>query len=325
MSKARKKYIITEDVQYLVDHWLRSRDMKVLGREFFETIRKGFAYALTTALSEEDAKLVILPRNDICSAMADMVGEAKDQLQCLAVTLDRVYSPEDVHLLDMTRLVCHNGETWVDLGKGTRPGVKLVREQVLEIAARVRGDGIILIDDGIWTKGTLDLVAKMFVEYGIYVRGMVVAIQILPDAQELEELTTPIWKMLEIPKAEILDWVCERDFFPGTPFSGKAIGRIHTQTGELVPEYGNVAASYLLGFGDTGWASLPEEKVVDFSIACLDLTIAIFTEIEKKNERSLTVRDLPRWPFRFYHHLDVNYLSLLREQRGKLENAKTRG
>lgn len=83
---------------------------------------------------------------------------------------------------------------------------------------------------------------------------------------------------------EVIDEVCERDFYPGVPFSGR-----------LLVNHENVGVPYLLPFGHPGkWASIPDRWQVSFSGFCLQQTIRLFEEIERCSDRMVGCSELGR-------------------------------
>jgi hypothetical protein len=83
---------------------------------------------------------------------------------------------------------------------------------------------------------------------------------------------------------KVIDEVCERDFYPGVPFSGRQLA---------VDD--NIGVPYILPFGEpTSWASIPYEHEVTFSRFCIRQTISLFEEIECCSNRQVKCADLGR-------------------------------
>ena len=82
----------------------------------------------------------------------------------------------------------------------------------------------------------------------------------------------------------VIDEVCERDFYPGIPLSGR-----------LVAKSSNVGMPYILPFGrPKEWATIPEEWHRELSRFCLTQTIRLFTEIERHSGKIVASHLLPR-------------------------------
>jgi hypothetical protein len=83
---------------------------------------------------------------------------------------------------------------------------------------------------------------------------------------------------------DVIDEVCERDFYPGVPMSGRLLAGV-----------GNWGAPYIKPFGNPEkWASIPSEHVADFSWLCLENAVALFETIEQLSGRSVHIEDLDR-------------------------------
>ena len=83
---------------------------------------------------------------------------------------------------------------------------------------------------------------------------------------------------------EVIDEVCERDFYPGVPLSGRLLAG-----GE------NIGIPYLLPFGNPeSWASIPSQQAANFSKFCLRQTISLFDEIERCSDKQVFCRNLGR-------------------------------
>ena len=84
--------------------------------------------------------------------------------------------------------------------------------------------------------------------------------------------------------AQLTDQVCERDFYPGMPLSG----RQHANgDGSAFP--------YLLPWGrPTEWGSIPEREQRRFSQLCIQNAIELYQCTEKVNNIRLKLRDMSR-------------------------------
>jgi len=175
---------------------------------------------------------------------------------------------------------------------------------------------VVLVDDGIWSRGSLDTLTRCLESFGIHVVKTVVAVQRLPQGTEKTDDVISLWQPL--PQHRIVDWVNERDFFLGVPFSGKVVGEIPTtqqfktideltdveRLYSAVPLYGDMSAPYIQGLGDpVGWASIPASKARVFSRQCLSLSAHLYREIELLNTKArgapvrILVKNLARPPY----------------------------
>lgn len=83
---------------------------------------------------------------------------------------------------------------------------------------------------------------------------------------------------------EIIDQICERDFYFGIAGSGISI-----QKGTKI-----LKAPYFLPYGDpVTRASIPPESAEYFSESCIKRSITLWEEIEKLSKRKVLIQELP--------------------------------
>ena len=93
----------------------------------------------------------------------------------------------------------------------------------------------------------------------------------------------------------LMDWVPDHDFFPFVPGCGKVLGV--EVGGELYPFYDHNHASfampYLVPFAPMQeWATIPDRRTNSLSGQCLKLTIRLFEELGKLNDRPIRISDI---------------------------------
>ena len=82
----------------------------------------------------------------------------------------------------------------------------------------------------------------------------------------------------------VIDQICERDFYFGIAGSG-----ISVLTGTTV-----VKAPYFIPFGNpVERASIPQNSATYFSNSCISRSITLWEEIEKLSKRKILIKDLP--------------------------------
>lgn len=85
-------------------------------------------------------------------------------------------------------------------------------------------------------------------------------------------------------KKEVIDQICERDFYFGIAGSG-----ISVETNAKI-----VKAPYFLPFGNpVERASIPKSYEKYFSNTCISRSIALWNEIEKLSKRKILIKELP--------------------------------
>ena len=83
---------------------------------------------------------------------------------------------------------------------------------------------------------------------------------------------------------DIIDQICERDFYFGIAGSGISI-KINEEI---------VKAPYFLPFGNpVERASIPQDYAKYFSNSCIQRSIALWKEIEKLSNRTILIKNLP--------------------------------
>jgi hypothetical protein len=140
---------------------------------------------------------------------------------------------------------------------------------------------VVIVDDVIFTGALLeriiDLLSRINVCVPLVCAGVGIAEGINRIGTKREIRCVRIYK-------EVVDEVCERDFWPGVPFSGRLLagGR-------------NVGVPYILPFGRPfEWASIPLRRERSFSLFCLRQTAELFGEVERVSDRVVFCRDLGR-------------------------------
>lgn len=173
------------------------------------------------------------------------------QISVPVISLDNVYTPRQEYELSMTRLVDWHGN---DAGYGMRDGTALnLREQIQKIAQAVQATEIALVDDVIFSGSMMERVIKLFAEEKVHVRIALCGIAIGEGVERLRHTGCSVKAVRTY--AEVADEICERDFMPGAPLSGRTV----TSTV-------NTGAPYILPFGKPErWASIPSTKVTKFS------------------------------------------------------------
>lgn len=208
-------------------------------------------------------------RTSVRSALRESVGESewvpeqelKEGLMQLTtgcampiVSLDPVYAPSDLHL-SLTRLV---DDRLADAGYGARDGTPIdLRSVVGTVVERLEERDIALVDDVLFSGAMMQHLISLFAERGVRVRRVFAGIAIGEGVDRLRFIDCPVSSVRLYH--EVTDEICERDFLPGAPMSGRTV-RTHQNTG----------APYLLPFGKSAtWASIPVVRERTFSNAIL--------------------------------------------------------
>lgn len=274
-GKDKRPYVISEDIHILLDKWAKNKGFTLPSRKFFEELRKEMQGYLE--------KIFGVGNIDMISARELRNGMKKliKQIKLPVVSMDRVYfrtSPE----IQVARMI---DKFLNDCGIGPRFWAPSIPEQLLGIKERF-GEAALLLDDVIFSGEVIAKILLSLEAVGVRVPVVIAGITIGGGAKKLEKETNA--KILTVRYYEkVIDEICERDFYPGVPLSGRLVIGQKVETG----------APYLLPFGKPReWASIPKEKEKEFSVFCLNQTVKLWKAIEKASGRIVRCCDLERIP-----------------------------
>ena len=189
------------------------------------------------------------------------------------VTLDRIYiepDEENIYFLDCTRvtgskdLISRGKEDFVD--------------QILRISKSVKSNKIILADDVVFSGEALRKVISLFEVCGIEVVGIISSIAMEESYEYFNKTLKNGIKCNYVLGANVIDQICERDFYFGVAGSGIMVNG---------PD-GMKKAPYFKPFGNPcERASIPEEFEQSFSRGCLERSLKLW------DGSDLLIGDLP--------------------------------
>ena len=206
------------------------------------------------------------------------------------VSLDQVYTFCGSSL-DLTRLVDQNGE---EAGYGSRNGDALsLPEKVRNLARNIVGGELVLVDDVMFSGAMYAHLIDLFRENGVRVPRVYAGVAIGEGIRRMKTIDCEVFAVRTYD--EVIDEVCERDFMPGAPFSGRAVAGCR-----------NVGMPYLLPFGrPTAWASIPDANARSFSSLFLRLSAEMYRVMRTRR------RALPRDIYGLHGDEDVFISDLL--------------
>jgi len=270
----RIPYVISEDIEVLLKEWAKMRNFKIPSENYFKKLREEFKRKLEEIFGKGNVDMV---------SSQELRGEMQKliyQTGLPAVSMDRVYirtSPS----IEVSRIV---DDFLNDCGIGSRFGAPPLQEQLFKVKERFKE--IVLVDDVIFSGKVISEILLSLNKLGVKVPIVVAGITIGEGAEILKEKTGAEILTVRYYK-EVIDEICERDFYPGVPLSGRLMTTSSIEIG--VP--------YLLPFGKPcEWASIPKERVKEFSQFCLEQTIKLWETIEKVSRKIVRCKDLERLP-----------------------------
>ncbi len=293
---SKKVYLVTADVYQLLQQWAKESGFILPPQAFFRDMHTRALSILKIALGQE-VMVVSLQAESLVDGVADIIREME---KVPVVTMDPLLfnmpaENRPLFAFQSTRLSEHRDGQWRKLDEGPRPYFPPLEKQAASIARSIKDhcdtDRIIVVDDGCYEGDSLKKCVQLLTQAGLQVIGAAVGFH--KKKEELLGFTFPFRAFLTYPEADIKDWICERDFFPGVPYGGRTI----RTNGEVTAPF-EIAAHYLHNFGDVEeWASIPTNKAIAFSDAMIQLSCRIFDEIQKTNDnRPVLASDIKRWP-----------------------------
>ncbi len=219
----------------------------------------------------------------------------------MPISIDVVYS-NGHQQIEMTRLVNEKGE---DRGLGRRPGSKGLLQQMRSVKdAGV--DCVALVDDVLFSGSLMERTVNLFAKFNVRVPFIIAGVGIAEGIERLSNLGCEVKCVRSFKK--VIDEVCERDFLPGVPLSGRT----------LISQ-GNVGLPYMLPFGNPGkWASIPQEWERKFSQFCLEQAVGLFLEIEQETGKQVWYSDLQRKVFGLPVLGEHRFVDLLNESKNMI-------
>lgn len=143
---------------------------------------------------------------------------------------------------------------------------------------------IILADDVVFTGTVLRSIIKKFSNFGIKVIGVRSCISSYEGNEYFNSRLPLGLKCGILMSKDVIDQICERDFYFGIAGSGISVKKANTI----------YKAPYFRPFGDpVARASIPPEYESFFSNSCLYRSILLWEEIEKLSNRSILIKELP--------------------------------
>lgn len=202
------------------------------------------------------------------------------------MSLDKIYyrQREKDFFLDCTRL-----DKSKDLVSRKDPNdLESVDKQIKEISEKLKqaGNGeVVLVDDVVFSGNVLRSIISKFESNGIKVIGIRSAISTEESYESFNKTLEKGLKCGIILGKDVIDQICERDFYFGIAQSGISVkgenGRIYK-------------APYFKPFGNpVERASIPKMYEDVFSNNCLMRSMYLWKKIEDRSLRPIKVKELP--------------------------------
>lgn len=195
------------------------------------------------------------------------------------VTLDKIYLEPDeknIYFLDCTRV---NGTNEIISRKS-----ESLDSQIKRITEVLSSKEIILADDVVFSGSVLRSIIKRFSDYGIKVVGIISSICSYEGYEYFNKSLKYGIKTKVLMLEDVIDQICERDFYFGVAGSG-----IMISTGD-----GMYKAPYFKPYGNPyERASIPLEYVDFFSRGCLERSLYLWEDMDNIRDSKTKILELP--------------------------------
>jgi hypothetical protein len=251
--------------------------------QFTRDLQSEIVDSIQTALPEVHVEGIYMAdlADEVIGSSVKMTSVLDDPL--VVSSCPEIAYPAGGEELQINRLINIKGD---QIGLGPRPGYPSLDKQITAIRQKADTRDIVIVEDGIFTGGTVRYIIQKFNEAHVRVKGVITGFNCAEhdtswfDSNGYDLITTKSY-----PK--IHDWVPDHDFIPFIPGNGKVLG---TDIGSdnFYPFYDHRRATYsvpyIRPFGLTEkWAGIPAESTGAVSTKCLNVALALFKEIEKRN------------------------------------------
>ncbi len=202
------------------------------------------------------------------------------------VTLDRIYirpNDDSIIFLDCTRMDASSAL----VSRANPSDTNSVDSQIIDISRLLKSINtteIILADDVVFTGSVLKSITEKFKNQGIKVIGIRSCISSYEGYEYFNKVLPLGLKCGYLMDKNLIDQICERDFYFGIAGSGISIKKDNE----------TLKAPYFTPFGNpVARASIPKEYERYFSESCISRSIALWEEIEKLSNQTFYISDLP--------------------------------
>lgn len=195
------------------------------------------------------------------------------------VTLDKIYLEPDeqyIFFLDCTRV---NGTNEIVSRKS-----ESLDSQIKRITKVLPSKEIILVDDVVFSGSVLRSIIKRFRDYGIKVVGIISSICSYEGYEYFNKSLKYGIKTKVLMLEDVIDQICERDFYFGVAGSGIMIST----------DDGMYKAPYFKPYGNPyERASIPLEYVDFFSRGCLERSLYLWEDMDNIRDSKTKILELP--------------------------------
>ncbi len=282
-NESVKPYVLSQDINYLLSSWAKKTKLAIpaIGQYQGEITRK---------LQDIFPKVDVISEPELQNSARRTLEFCKEnKLACLS--LDRAYMPA----VDSQNLTFYiDSSRQVDnllnsKGLGTRSSQNSeLQKQFYDISNIIGDTEVVIFDDVAFGGDTVLQLAELAKNAGIKIARLDFGIA---TSEALEKIGIAGYKSKSYRTySDLIDEVCERDYFIGSPLSGRTL-----QTTE-----GTKGIPYLEPFGKPDeWGSIPKNESRLFSYFCLTVAREFWSESQQMNKNQIIVNQLDKPPIIF--------------------------
>jgi hypothetical protein len=322
----RKIYIITQDLDHILNTWLHKKGMRPLPQSVFDDLRERLSEDLrAVAFGNSDAGGAVSIRFQTRHRLNNL--EKADNDSRFWIAMDDVYVPKSNFLVQVTRVYDKHGEHL--LGRSHRPEsegdslpIQIHRcRDAYDMFKKTTGNlrpEVVLADDGTFTgDSVLEILESLYEEAEIDVTHLCFAFQTTESLIKIRDKLRAQGRNISYSPSEVIsatglvDWVCERDFFLGVPRSGRTAGSM--DDGKVVPSANPIIGyPYVCPWGPIREGANVEVGQFELSARLTSHSIELWQAVERANGgRKLKVSELPRFPGPPFSTSEIQGLDLI--------------
>jgi hypothetical protein len=297
-TKSHQTYLVTLDAGDKISSYKTvGVNAPSPGDEFYTQIQDDLIEAIREAMgSNVDVETVRMSE-----LSKDVLGLAYNKCKMadsvIVSTCREFAEPMKGITLDINRLVDIDGNT---IGIGPRPGCDSIADQIEKIKYNADGKSVVLVEDGIFSGGTVQYVVNSLKAVGVEVSHVIVGFVFPSSEANIEKLRSDGIEVSWLREfGELLDWVPDHDFLPLVPNCGKVIGvsPFRMPTPYYSSEGLAYSVPYVFPFAPVAsWASVPEVSKRVLARKCIALSQQIYTKINIINDRKIRLKEVAAAP-----------------------------
>lgn len=281
-----KPYVVTDDIGYELKK-LAGRGIALPDAEH----EKETSGAIIHSLQQVFGTVDVVPSERIVGYLSGRVAESDIPV----ISMTGLIENGAYGSLCFSRSVCLTGtdQAGNNIYAPSNPGIyprstklKSLREQFTDAAASCRkhSTDVALVDDVVFSGGTIVMAADELAKEGIRVTKVYASILMRGAFDILKN--KGIEAVGDYVYDDVTDEVCMRDFVVGCPEGGRNV---------IVSPAVYASAPYIYPFGDVAsWASISEKSATKFSLDALDASKSLWHAIDRKNGRSIQMKELAK-------------------------------